>query len=270
MASVGSPDLDPPEEGTKFLQSVDRAVRLLKHLSEHNGESTVTDIATKLGVHKSTASRLVVSLESHGLVRRNKLTERCELGPESVVLGGAFLTNSEILRIADPQLRWLASSTEDSVNLMVRYRDDVLNLEQIPGRNVAKPIDWLGKRMPLHRGSGARVLLAHLDPRDIEDYLSRLVLQDPSIDIVSLGLELQRIRETGHDINRGAIDPKVYAIGAPILDHRGRAQASISIAGYVPKFTDKRLRELLPLLSESVQTISRQLGYERGMLPYAG
>jgi IclR family transcriptional regulator, KDG regulon repressor len=262
--------LSESDDQVRLIQSVDRAIRLLKLLSEHNGEMTITSLASQLGVHKSTTSRIITSLEHHGLVRKNRLTERYELGIEVVVLGGVFLQHSEIIRIADPHLRELAELTQETVNLMVRYDDNVVSLEQIPGKKVVRPFDWLGKRIPLHLGSGARSLLAHLHSDEIDNYLVRLGEQDSTVNTSTLRTELAEIRSRGFEVNRGTIDTNVYALGAPILDQRGRARAAISVAGFKSDFTDERIRELIPVVRRSAEMISRQLGFEHPWLAQVG
>jgi IclR family acetate operon transcriptional repressor len=212
-------------------QSVDRACAVLAYLAERQDVgASQTEVATSLGVHKSTGLRLLASFESFGLVARDPATARYHLGLGTVALAGAVLGHLPILRIADPQLRRLAEDTRQTVNLCVRFYDEILNIEQIPAPDVPRSTDWMGKRAPLHTGAAAKALLAHLASGEQARYLNALTTAHPHVDRNALEADLETIRRRGLAINRGEIDSHVVAIGAPIFDATDRCVASVSIA----------------------------------------
>lgn len=226
-----------------------------------------TEIATVLGVHKSTGLRLLASFESFGLVARDPTSARYFLGLGTVALAGSVLGHLPILRIADPQLRRLAEATRQTVNLAVRFRDEILNIEQIPAPDLQRSLDWLGKRAPLHVGAAAKALLAHLDASERGKYLRALADERPEVGRQLEG-ELDAVRDRGFAIIRGEIDPLVVAIGAPIFDATDRCVASISIAWSQSQShltaEDERVAKLAGPLQDTARTISRQLGHASG------
>jgi IclR family acetate operon transcriptional repressor len=242
---------------------------VLAYLDERQAVgASQTEIAAFLGVHKSTGLRLLASFESFGLVARDPTTGRYYLGLGVVALAGSVLGHLSILRIADPQLRRLAEDTRQTVNLGVRFYDEILNIEQIPAPDVQRSPDWLGRRAALHTGAAAKALLAHLGEAERSRYLHTVAVTHPQIDARLLDADLASIRARGFAINLGEVDVAVAAIGAPIFDAANRCVASISIAwfpGHQPSAAlDERIAKLAGPLQPTTRTISRQLGHTNG------
>ncbi len=255
----------PIEAGTeptgRTIQSVDRALGMLAMLNYADDGLLLNDFARATGLHKSTVFRLLASLQGFGLVERDAATGRYRLGLELVALSGAVLGRTEVLRIADPHLRHLADQTQETVNLGIRHRNDILNIEQIPGPNLLRSFDWIGKRTPLHLGAAAKALLANLDDDAIWAYLNARDGTPSAPDPGRLWDEVAAIRQRGLAINDGELDPNVFAIGAPLFAATGGACASLSVAGERVGFSESRINDLTALVIQTAETISRQLGY---------
>jgi DNA-binding IclR family transcriptional regulator len=249
------------DSGSRTTQSVDRALALLRLLSSVESDLTLNDFVRETGLHKSTVHRLLASLQEAGLVQRDASTARYRLGLELIALGGHVLGRIEVLRIADPHARRLADLTQETVNIGIRHKNDILNIEQIPGPNLVRSFDWIGKRSPLHVGAAAKALLAYLNDDEIHTYLRDVKASDSSFDDAALTEEIEQIRASGFAVNRGQLDPSVTALGAPIFRSGGEAIASISVAGYRTSIEGDRFEELAACVRTSAQDISRQLGH---------
>src|ERR1700724_4103009 len=92
------------------VQSLDRALEILKLLGSEP-EMRVTDLARRLEVHKSTAFRLLSTLQEHGLVEQNPSTEKYRLGYGLVRLAGSVVSEGDLARAAPPGLEELALRT---------------------------------------------------------------------------------------------------------------------------------------------------------------
>ena len=79
------------------VQCVDRALTILEMLARA-GEAGVTEIAAELGVHKTTAFRLVATLESHRLVEQDGDRGRYRLGVGILRLAGATTARLDLVR----------------------------------------------------------------------------------------------------------------------------------------------------------------------------
>src|SRR5688500_4839285 len=112
------------------VQSVDRALTILEHLAR-SGEAGVTEIAAELGVHKSTAFRLVATLESHRLVEQAGDRGRYALGVGLLRLAGATTARLDLVQESRPVCRQLAADTGETVNLTVLAEHSALYLDQV-------------------------------------------------------------------------------------------------------------------------------------------
>ena len=146
------------------VQSVDRALTILELLAR-GGEAGVTEVAAELGVHKSTAFRLVATLEAHRLVEQTEDRGKYRLG-----VGAAAARRRDqcpARRGAGGQVvcRQLAADTGETVNIAVLSETSALYLDQVAGSSALQPHNWVGQHIPLHATSNGKVLLSGLDRR---------------------------------------------------------------------------------------------------------
>src|SRR4051794_31420420 len=139
------------ESGTTSsgVQSVDRAITALSLLAEA-GELGVTQIAAALEVHKSTAFRLLATLEKHALVEQNAERGRYRLGIGIIQLAGATSVRLDVVQESRPVSRQLAESLGETVNVAVLSSHDALYVDQVHGTGTVQIHNWLGQRIPLH------------------------------------------------------------------------------------------------------------------------
>lgn len=262
MANEFSAGTAPVSPNVKRIQSVDRACALLQHLRDTPTDMALHELASAIDVHPSTAYRLLGSLQHAGFVVRDAVTGRYRLGLEPVTLSGVVLGRMDVVRVADPELRRLASNSNETINFGIRYGDQLLNIEQMASADRYRSFGWMGQRVPLHVASAARSMLAFLPDDEIEEYIERSLKRDPKLDVEWLRFELSDIRVRGYALNRGELNPDVYGIGAPILGRDGVACATVTVVGYRARFTSERIEHLVPMLLRTTGTISRQMGYD--------
>src|SRR5512142_2571384 len=101
------------------VRSVDRAAALLLALGESSGEAGVTELARRLGLHKSTASRLLATLQKRGLVEQDDDSGKYRLGLAVVRLGGRAEKTLDFRSIAMPDMEQLARSVKETTTLGV-------------------------------------------------------------------------------------------------------------------------------------------------------
>ena len=144
------------------VQSVDRALSILEVLARV-GEAGVTEIAVELGVHKSTAFRLVATLEPHRLVEQTGDRGKYRLGVGVLRLAGATTARLDLVQEARPICRQLAADTGETVNIAVLSESSALYLDQVAGSSALQSHNWVGQHIPLHATSNGKVLLSGLD-----------------------------------------------------------------------------------------------------------
>ena len=152
---------------TAPVQSVDRALTILELLAR-DGEAGVTEIAQGLGVHKSTAFRLLVTLEAHRLVEQVNDRGRYRLGVGNLRLAGATTARLDLVTEARPVCRQLAVDTGETVNIAVRSETSALYLDQVAGSSALQPHNWVGQHIPLHATSNGKVLLSEMTESELK------------------------------------------------------------------------------------------------------
>ena len=132
-------------------------------LLARDGEAGVTEIAAELGVHKSTAFRLLATLEAHRLVEQDSDRGRYRLGVGNLRLAGATTARLDLVQEARPVCRQLAADTGETVNIAVRAETSALYLDQVAGSSALQSHNWVGQHIPLHATSNGKVLRQRAD-----------------------------------------------------------------------------------------------------------
>jgi IclR family transcriptional regulator, acetate operon repressor len=245
------------------VQSLDRALEILKLLGTEP-EMRVTDLARRLEVHKSTAFRLLSTLQEHGLVEQNPSTEKYRLGYGLVRLAGSVVGELDLARASRPVLEQLAMRTAETVNLAILQGNQVVNIEQIAAPNLVVTVNWVGKQTPLHCTSNGKVLLAYLP--DVErapllgEPLQRFTPRTIT-DVKTLEKQLRRVVDEGYAFTLEELELGLNAVAAPVRATDGRVRAAVSVAGPSYRVTPQRLQELGTMTKEAGEAISRRMGY---------
>jgi DNA-binding IclR family transcriptional regulator len=245
------------------VQSVDRAVAILDLLAERS-EAGVTEIADAIGVHKSTASRLLASLEAGRLVEQTTHRGSFRLGFGLMRLAAPVSGRMDVTREGLPVLEALAAEVGETVNLAVLRGTDVVNLEQVRGPATITTVNWVGQPTPLHATSSGKVLLAAFAPDDLAAFLARPLPRFTPQTITEapeLERELVRVREQGYATTTEELELGLDAVAAPVRDAGGRVVAAISVSGPVYRLDAARMAEVAPAVGAAAADLSRRLGY---------
>ena len=244
------------------VQSVDRALTILEVLARV-GEAGVTEIATELDVHKSTAFRLIATLEQHRLVEQSSDRGKYRLGVGVLRLAGATTARLDLVQEARPVCRQLASDTGETVNIAVLSERSALYLDQVAGSSALQPHNWVGQHIPLHATSNGKVLLSGLDrPRldaivgSLPTYTSHTITKKRA-----LRGELDRVRELGYAVAVDELEVGLTAVAAPIRNSHGDVVASMSVSGPTFRLTSDLVDDVARRLVEAAEEVSHRLGW---------
>ncbi len=250
------------------VQSVERAITILKSFSLEKPERGVSELSRELELHKSTVSRLMSTLESGGLLYRNSQTGRYSLGVELVGLAAQVVAYMDVREVAHPFLRDLAEYCQETVDLSVLDKGEVINLEQfVPAARQVKNIGRVGRRMAAYCTAAGKALLAHLPQEQVEEVLPTELKRFTSHTITDrekLYRELAQIRENGYAIAHEEMENGLNAVAAPVFDYSGQVQAAVSVAGPAYRLQAEILPQMASWIIKTTTKISEQLGYETG------
>src|SRR3954463_10203147 len=207
---------------TGGVQSVDRALNILTILARL-GQVGVTEIAAELGVHKSTAFRLMSTLEVHELVEQTEERGKYRLGLGLVRLAGASSARLDVVQEARPVCRRLASDSGETVNIAVLSERSALYVDQFSGGSALPSHNWVGQHIPLHATSNGKILLSGLEDGRLDEVLGSLP-RYTSLTITTrskLRAEVAHVRECGYAIAIDEFEEGLTAMAAPVRNAHG-------------------------------------------------
>ncbi|HET6503197.1 MAG TPA: IclR family transcriptional regulator, partial [Amycolatopsis sp.] len=221
-------------------------------------------IAAELKVHKSTAFRLVTTLERHNLVEQRGERGRYRLGVGVLTLAGAVTTRLDLVQRGRPAVEWLAERTGETVNITVLSDGAALYVDQVTGGGAIGTHNWVGQRIPLHATSNGKVLLAHLPAAGFAELLHKPLARFTErtiADPAALRAEIGLVRRRGFAVAVDELETGLTAVAAPIAEADGRVAASVSVSGPTFRLPADRVAGLSEHVIEAGRRISRSLGW---------
>jgi IclR family acetate operon transcriptional repressor len=262
MFFVEPPDIVVPKASS--VQSIERAIAILKAFSSEKGELGVTELSRQLNLHKSTVSRLLASLQREGLVEEDLVTRKYRLGMALVTLGGLVLQRLDVPQTARPLMARLSATTQETVILAIKDDVEAVNVAQVPSPQMVKHIEWVGRRTPLHCTAVGKVLLAFSPVAEQQAFMDRGLSRYTSNTIIetnTLCEELVRVRDQGYATGSEEFEIGLNEVAAPIRDHTGEVAASISVSGPAFRLSPDRFSSVAEYVQQSAHTLSGQLGH---------
>lgn len=231
--------------GYQRIQAVDRAVALLKAVADSTTPPNVLELAQACGINRSTAWRILRTLEYHGLVDRDSITQRYTVGYGAIPIAAAVADDTLVRRVR-PLMEDLALRTGESVTLAVAKRFNLVYVDQVDPPNVMMP-NWLGKPLPLHATSGGKAFLAWLPaneraailPKVLQRYTDRTITDPDQLD-----RELDTVRQTGYALCVREYEEFSSGASAAVLSPRQYPIAVVNVWGPAPRNPMKKLHEI--------------------------
>jgi len=251
-----------------LVQSVDRAIRILELLAQR-GASGVTEIAAQLGVHKSTAFRLISVLEGHQLVEQVRDHGKYHLGLGIIRLAGASAAQLDLTREGQQICERLADELGETVNIAVLEEFWVINISQVRGPAAVASHNWVGQLTPPHATSSGKVLLASRMDGVVDRLLARPLQRYTPRTITSsddLRAQLAAVRELGYGITVEELEIGLNAVAAPIRTLGGEVIAAVSVSGPSYRLSEERIHEAAAPVMAAAAEISQRLGCGRSQL----
>jgi IclR family transcriptional regulator, acetate operon repressor len=246
-----------------LIRSVDRAVAILDLLAR-DGWRAGAEVARDLGVHRSTALRLLGTLERHNLVERDPRTAKYRLGRRLPQLASVVTGEFDLRYMARPVCERLAGALGETVTLDVLDADEIVPIEQATGSTSVVSVNWLGRRTPVHCTASGKVILAFA-PADLRQRLLARPLErrtpNTIVDRAELEEQLAAALEAGFARTYQELEVGLDAIAAPVHSADGGVVAAIDVSGPAHRLQDGDRPELVDLTREAAADLSRRLGY---------
>jgi IclR family acetate operon transcriptional repressor len=220
-----------------------------------------------MGMPPSTAYRVLVSLEAHGLVESDA-SGRYRLGMDFFRLAWRATARLPIHHAALPPMRELVSESNETalLGLLDATRMEMMYVVQVESRQSLRYVVDLYEWLPLHAGSGGLGILAFLDEpawhrvieRGLPAYTERTIT-DPK----RLVEELRAIRARGHVVSHGGRISGAVGIGAPVFGALGDVVADVVLTVPESRWDADRADHFAELVSACSDQITAHLGGRR-------
>lgn len=224
-----------PGEGGSSLR---RGLRALELLGQADGAEApglgVVDVARRLGVDKSQASRTLRALADHGLVERDPATRAYRLGPRMFAYA-ALVSERRLLRAGPALLVQLVARLGERAHLSVLDGTAVLTLLSQGPPHAVQAAGWAGRSVPAYASAAGRALLADHDAEGLRALLGAVALEPHGPSTVTtldeLAARVAADRPRGYAVADGELEPGLAAVAAPVRRFDGRIVAAVNVSG---------------------------------------
>ena len=251
------------------INALTRGLKVLELFTLETPSLTLTEIVHTLKLSKSTAFRVVSTLQAQGYIERDPSTHRYRPSLKVLQLGFTAINSLGLRQVARPYLERLALEVNETVSLCVLSDMDIIYVDRVRNHAIVGVMLNVGSRLSAHCTALGKVLLAHLPPEELSSRLAQTMLEPcTSHTIVNresfLG-ELASIRQQGYAIDDEELTFGLRAVAAPIRDASQKAIAAINVTGSVMTMTLERIdHEFRSAVMKMAEQISSALGYSPG------
>jgi DNA-binding IclR family transcriptional regulator len=250
---------------TYDITALQRGLRLLHLFSESPLGLTAKQVAGLSRLPVSTVHRFLANLVTAGFLSCDG-DGSYHLGIACFTIGQAAVGQLDIRRLSLRYLRELNQQTRETIHLTVRHGLSAVYVEKLDSPEPLRIYSRTGASVPLYCTAVGKVMLAYMPADEQERVLSEVELKRHTPNTVGnlqeLQTELYRVRKNGYACDLEEHEMYIRCVAAPIWDHTGSVQASLSLTAPVVRMPVARLRQLAPLIQAAGLEISRELGYQ--------
>jgi IclR family transcriptional regulator, acetate operon repressor len=245
------------------IESVENAARVLLMLRDQR-ILRVAEVAADLGVARSSAHRMLTTLQAQGLLRQDEATRGYRVGPRLVELGIAVIGATDLKAEARPVLEELSKATGETVHLIVLEGTQIVFVDGVEGSHAIRAALRNGDRAPAHAGAAGKALLAELTLPELRSRYPGARLRGGTSRAITTRRDLEaglaQVRERGYATNFGESEDGLHAISAAVRDRAGTPRAAITIAGPSERLSAADLERLSVVLLAGTERLAERLG----------
>jgi IclR family acetate operon transcriptional repressor len=246
------------------VQSVDRAVAILRCFDARRPDLGISEIARMTGLSTSTTHRLLVAMQTNRLVRQTA-DRRYGLGPLLVQLARSGAVPTTLRDAALPLMHVLRDEIDETVAVHeLLPTGERAVLDQVESRQVLRrTYTDIGVPIDLPHGAPGKAILAVLPLDRQEWWLNRPItavtprtVTDPGV----LRVQLAVVRARGWSESQSERNSGIRAVAAPLFDHTGEVVGALGTSVPDVRMDDQRAAHLGLRLREVAWQVSETLG----------
>jgi IclR family acetate operon transcriptional repressor len=259
-----------PVNGRSAVQSIDRAVAILRCFDAQHAALGISEIARATGLSTSTAHRLLTSMTTNRLLDQGT-DRRYRPGPLLVQLGRSGAVPSSLREAARPYMVALRDEVDETVGLhelLPTFERAVV--DQVESRQeLRRHYTDIGVPIPLPNGAPGKAILSRLPWARQRAVLSRGIeaVTDRTVtDPLALSRELDEARARGWAGSDAERTPGIRAVAAPVFDHTGNVIGALGLSVPTVRMDEARADELGARAAAVAWDVSEALGATRALV----
>jgi IclR family pca regulon transcriptional regulator len=242
-----------------FIQSLEKGLAVINSFSEDTSTQTPSEVAVRVGVSRSTARRILLTLGKLGYAEHDR--DGFRLTSKVLDLGFAFLSSLRVAEIAEEPMGRMVDELGESSSMSILDDAEIVCVARVPSRRMVTVAMGLGSRLPAYPTAMGRVLLAGLSRDKVEEYLSGVDLRRLTMHTITdrstLAAKIERVRADGFALVDQEYEIGIRSIAAPVGNSRGDVVAAVEISCHATRVSVSKLKsELLPKLLATVEEIN--------------
>ena len=245
------------EERKLTVRAVERALDILICFTSDT-DLGLTEISSKIGLHKSTVHRLLTTLEEKGFVTRNQATEKYRLGMRVWELTANLSQEDDPASILLPEMERLRDLIGETISLYLRDGKERIRIQAVQSNHAIRRVAPVGMRAPLSVGASSKVLIAYANEA-IQAELIQSLDWASDTEREHYMRQLTEIREKGFATSFEERESGAAALSAPIFDRSHHLAAALSVSGPVNRLSLQAMQDQAPLVIEAAKRMGKML-----------
>lgn len=245
---------------TRSVPAVERALLMLETLDHSIRGMNTADLARKLGIARSTAHTIVLTLERCGYLTRDASQRHCSLTPKAYLLGREAMSYERLASAALAPMRQLCAGVQLTSHLAMLEDSQAIYIQKVESSSLRSLDTYVGKRTNLHCTAVGKILLAYAPESHRLRVLERKAFARYTPNTMTspkqLTAELARVGTQGYAMDNQEEELNVRCIAVPVLNRRGNLLAALSLSGNTLQVMDTQLSQFAALLKRTAEQIS--------------
>ena len=248
--------------GPDFLEALARGLRVLEAFNQDRKQLTLSDIAKLVDLPRASVRRTLHTLVALGYAETENRLFR--LTPRVLMLARAYLLSNAVSDILQPALERLSEEINESCSAAVLDGEEVMMIAHASPKRIIPVSAQIGFRLPAFATSLGRVLLAALDDRQLDEFLSRIapkrITTSTIVDKRELRRAILKAREDGYALADQEAEIGFRSIALPLQRLDGRIIAALNVGIHSERMPLKAMHgHFFPRLRALADELQRQL-----------
>ena len=248
-----------------WVPMVAKAIGLIEAISATDRELTLHEISRGEDISKTSAFRILFTLDKLGYIRRNQASGRYSVGFKMLDTLSKVTPATQLTRIGRPYLEKLRDDLDETVNLAVPWSGEIVYTAILESRHPFRMVATVGSTVPLHSTALGKCFAAFWPDGDAQEIIKRIGLKRfTPYTITNRKKFLQAIKKVqsrGYALDEEETELAASCVAVPALDEKNRAIGAISVSGPTPRIRAKQ-SQIIDALKKAAALISEELGHK--------